>query len=165
MAQIANLTGNTADATNYSQTAQDYITQWYDLANAAGANPPHTTLSYGDDASYSEQRESLLGIALTILDLLYNLFADAELNLGLVKQEIYTQQANFYSTVLNEYGVPLDTRHAYTKGDWEMFAAAIAGSSDAKGQLISALAKWINQTPTNLPYSDLYDTESGKLVH
>ena len=95
-------------------------------------------------------------------DLLYNLYADAELNLGLVKQDIYTQQANFYSSVLNKYGVPLDTRHSYTKGDWEMFAAAVSGSSDAKGKLISALATWINETPTNKPYSDLYDTQSGE---
>ena len=54
MAQIANLTGNTADASNYSSTAQSYITQWYDLANADGASPPHTTLSYGNNSSYGE---------------------------------------------------------------------------------------------------------------
>ena len=54
MAQIANLTGNTADAANYSSTAQSYISQWYDLSNAAGASTPHTALAYGNDSTYSE---------------------------------------------------------------------------------------------------------------
>ncbi|KAL9095583.1 MAG: hypothetical protein Q9165_002015 [Trypethelium subeluteriae] len=149
MGRIANLTGNSADAANYTSTAQSYISQWYDFANAAGANPPHTTLSYGNDTSYS---------------LLYNLYGDAVLKLGLVKQEIYTQQSNFYATVFQDYGVPLDTRHIYTKGDWEMFTASVSGSgsANAKQMLISALAKWTNQTPTNQPYGDLYNTDDGK---
>ena len=149
MAQIANLTGNTDDASNFTSTAQSYISQWYDLANAAGANPPHTTLSYGNDTTYS---------------LLYNLYGDALLKLGLVKQEIYTQQSNFYATVFDTYGVPLDTRHIYTKGDWEMFTASVSGSGsgNAKQMLISHLATWINETPTNMPYTDLYDTDDGK---
>ena len=96
------------------------------------------------------------------LGLLYNLYGDAELNLGLVSQDIYTQQAAFYDTVFNTYGVPLDTRHTYTKGDWEIFTAAISGSSDAQSKFISALATWINSTPTNLALTDWYDTESGE---
>jgi ABC-type phosphate transport system substrate-binding protein len=52
MAVIANQTGHTADAADYSRIAKDYITQWQDLAIAKGANPPRTTLSYGDTASH-----------------------------------------------------------------------------------------------------------------
>jgi len=48
--------------------------------------------------------------------LLYNLFADAQLGLGLVPQYVYQMQSDFYPTVANQYGVPLDTRHTYTKG-------------------------------------------------
>ena len=149
MGQIANLTGNSDDASNYTSTAQDYINQWYDLGNAAGANPPHTTLNYGNDSTYS---------------LLYNLYGDALLKLDLVKKEIYTQQSNFYATVFQEYGVPLDTRHIYTKGDWEMFTASVSGSgsNNTKQMLFSRLATWINQTPTNEPYTDLFDTDDGK---
>lgn len=49
--------------------------------------------------------------------LLYNLFADAQLGLGLVPQSVYQMQSDFYPTVANKYGVPLDTRHSYTKGN------------------------------------------------
>ena len=48
--------------------------------------------------------------------LLYNIFADAQLGLDFVPQYIYQMQSDFYPTVENKYGVPLDTRHTYTKG-------------------------------------------------
>lgn len=48
--------------------------------------------------------------------LLYNLWADKALSLNFVPQSIYDMQSTFYSTVFNEYGVYLDTRHTYTKG-------------------------------------------------
>ncbi|CAG8400235.1 unnamed protein product [Penicillium salamii] len=145
MAVIANKTGHPDDAANFTSIAHDYITQWQELAIAKDANPPHTTLSYGDTDSHG---------------LLYNLFADAQLGLGLVPQSVYQMQSNFYPTVANKYGVPLDTRHAYTKSDWECFAAAIA-SVDTRNMFLKDLATWINETPTNRPLTDLYDTESG----
>lgn len=119
MAVIANQTGHTADAANYSSIAKDYITQWQDLAIAKDANPPRTTLSYGDTASHG--RFSPLSRFYEVLftisaGLLYNLFADAQLGLDLVPQSVYQMQSNFYPTVANKYGVPLDTRHDYTKG-------------------------------------------------
>jgi hypothetical protein len=53
---------------------------------------------------------------LTVIGLLYNLYGDKVLNLGLVPQSVYDMQSAFYPTVNNKYGVPLDTRHTYTKG-------------------------------------------------
>ena len=146
MAVIANLTGNTADATNFTNIAHSYIDQWEVLGVAQDANPPHTTLGYGLNDTHG---------------LLYNLYGDAELNLGLVPQKIYDMQSAFYPTVADTFGVPLDTRHNYTKSDWEMFTAAIASSS-TRAMLISELAKFIAETPTNTPLTDLYDAQTGK---
>jgi hypothetical protein len=145
-AVIANLTGNEADAKNYSNIAHSYITQWQVLGVAQDATPPHTTLGYGLNDTHG---------------LLYNLYSDAELNLGLVPQSIYDMQSTFYPTVAEKYGVPLDTRHNYTKSDWEMFSAAIA-NPDTQALLIGHLASWINETPTNLAMTDLYDAQTGK---
>jgi len=47
--------------------------------------------------------------------LLYNLYGDKELGLGLVPQYVYDMQSNFYPSVTEQYGVPLDTRHDYAK--------------------------------------------------
>ena len=119
MAVIANETGNTADAANFASIADDYITKWQELAINKDANPPHTTLSYGDSSSHGKWPTMSAGNEnnySSLAGLLYNLFADAQLNLGLVPQSVYQMQSNFYPTVANKYGVPLDTRHAYTKG-------------------------------------------------
>ncbi|KAJ5692337.1 hypothetical protein N7462_001760 [Penicillium macrosclerotiorum] len=145
MAVIANETGHTADFANYSSIAEEYITKWQELAIDDSTDVPHTTLSYGNSSSHG---------------LLYNLFADAQLGLNLVPQSVYQMQSDFYSTVVNTYGVPLDTRHTYTKGDWECFAAAVA-STDTRDMFIDHLATWVNNTPTNRPLTDLYDTVTG----
>jgi Domain of unknown function (DUF1793) len=146
MASIANLTGNTVDGANYSNIAHSYISQWQILGVAADATPPHTTLAYGQNETHG---------------LLYNLYADRLLNLNLVPQAIYDMQSTFYPTVEDKYGVPLDTRHDYAKSDWEMWTAAIASES-TRNMFIEDLATWINETPTNMAFTDLYDAQSGE---
>ena len=100
MAQIANLTGHTDTAINYSAIAHNYTSQWTTLGFNLQADPPHAELSYNSPNSWG---------------LLYNLFADRELKLDLIPQHVYDIQDNFYPTVFDKYGVPLDTRHSYTK--------------------------------------------------
>jgi hypothetical protein len=146
MAVIANLTGNTADGANYTNIAHSYINQWQTLGVAQDATPPHTTLGYGLYDTHG---------------LLYNLYGDKLLNLGLVPQNIYDMQSTFYPTVADKYGVPLDTRHNYTKSDWEMWTAAVASTSTQQ-MFISDLALWINETPTNRAFTDLYDAQTGE---
>ncbi|KAK6217602.1 hypothetical protein LQW54_003324 [Pestalotiopsis sp. IQ-011] len=147
MSEIAKLTGNTDDETTFGNTATSYISQWQGYAINTAADPPHTTLSYGDGDSHG---------------LLYNLYANSLLGFGydFVPQSVYDMQSNFYPTVALEYGVPLDTRHTWTKSDWEMFTAAIASVS-TRDLFISKLANWINVTPTQLPLTDLYDAATG----
>jgi hypothetical protein len=105
MSQIADLTGHGDTATNYSTIAHYYMSQWLTLGFALEANPSHAKLSYGSANSDTNATWGLL----------YNLFADRELGLGLVPQHVYDIQDAFYETVFDEYGVPLDTRHGYTK--------------------------------------------------
>lgn len=145
MAAIANATGNTAVGTNYTKIASSYLTQWQTLGIAYDAKPPHTTLGYGLNDTHG---------------LLYNLYADKELALNFVPQGIYDMQSTFYPTVMSTYGVPLDTRHDYTKNDWEFFSAAISSQS-TKDMFLQRIAKWIQETPTNLPVTDLYDADTG----
>lgn len=101
MGEIARLTGNLNDAKNFKNISTSYVQQWQVLGINAEAGTPHTTLQYGNGSSHG---------------LLYNLWCDLELGLGLVPQKVYDMQSNFYPTVEMKYGVPLDTRHSYTKG-------------------------------------------------
>ena len=163
MAKIASLTGNASDSTNYINISHDYITQWQTFGIAHDDNPPHSTLAYGQNETHG---------------LLYNLYADQLLETHLVPRSVYTMQSTFYPTVENTYGVPLDTRHDYTKSDWGLviimsssvqlssitdklyFCAAVA-SSDTSSMFISDTATWINETPTNGPLTDFYETDTG----
>ena len=45
--------------------------------------------------------------------------------------------------------------------DWEIFAAAVS-SEDTKKEFTSMLASWLAETPTNLAFTDLYDTKTGE---
>jgi hypothetical protein len=67
-------------------------------------------------------------------------------------------QSKWYGSVLQKYGLPLDSRHLYTKSDWELFAAAVAGS-DTRDAILDHVARWVNETATDRPLSDLYETE------
>ncbi|KAI1481220.1 glutaminase GtaA [Daldinia eschscholtzii] len=146
MAEISERTGNDDDAKSFGDIATSYIEQWQGFGLNTAANPPHATLSYGDDDSHG---------------LLYNLYANSLLGFGdFVPKSVYDMQSNFYPTVALKYGVPLDTRHTYTKTDWMLWAAATS-SQKTRDTIIGLVADWINVTPTNKPLTDLYDAATG----
>ncbi|KAH9214693.1 hypothetical protein DL95DRAFT_425499 [Leptodontidium sp. 2 PMI_412] len=149
MSVVARKIGNLVDAENYTSIAHDYIDKWQKLGVVRGANPPHTNLAYQDRDSHG---------------LLYNLYGDVLLGLNLVPESIYNMQSTFYPTVAQTYGVPLDTRNVFTKSDWEMWVAAISSPS-TKSMFISKLANWINTTPTNRAFTDLYHTQTGDFAN
>ncbi|KAF2458173.1 glutaminase GtaA [Lineolata rhizophorae] len=164
MSVIASATGHLEDADDYSAIAHDYIDQWLTLGIAHDESPPHTTLGYGLNDTYG---------------LLYNIYEDAALGLDLVPDWVYDMQSSFYPFVEARYGVALDTRHDWTKGryptrilkprltgmplarsDWEIFVAAVS-SLETRNMLIGDIAKWINETTTDHPLTDLYDSKLG----
>lgn len=59
---------------------------------------------------------------------------------------------------MQRYGLPLDSRHLYSKSDW-MFEAAAVASPAVRRQLVHSLARWLNETESDLPFTDLFDTE------
>ncbi|KAK5661687.1 hypothetical protein OQA88_9787 [Cercophora sp. LCS_1] len=142
MSEIANLTRN---QDQWGKTAFSYLAQWQTLGIDRDADPPHTTLSYGDKDSHGT---------------LYNIYADKLLNLNFIPQSIYDMQSDFYPTIATDYGIPLDTRHNWAKSDWEMFAAAVASNS-TRDMIIRKLAYWVGETPSNRAMTDLYDTLTG----
>ncbi|KAI9811087.1 MAG: hypothetical protein M1827_005669 [Pycnora praestabilis] len=140
MAAIANVVGATSDAQNFSTTATDYLTQWEYFAIDPSGH--HTLLSYEYRSSYG---------------LLYNTFPDKLLSLNLIPARIYSMQSSFYPSISQIYGIPLDSRHSYTKSDWSLWTAATCSPSTRR-LFVNALAYWINGTQTDRPFSDLYLT-------
>ncbi|KAF2024939.1 DUF1793-domain-containing protein [Setomelanomma holmii] len=76
----------------------------------------------------------------------------------LISSKIYKMQSDWYSAVMQKYGLPLDSRHLYTKSDWEFEAAAVA-SKRVRSEILDRVALWLNETVTDRPFTDLYVTE------
>jgi hypothetical protein len=75
-----------------------------------------------------------------------------------IPHEIYKNQSAFYHVAMQKYGLPLDSRHLYTKSDWEFEAAAVAEPAVRK-EILDRVSRWINETSTDRPLTDLYNTE------
>lgn len=99
---------------------------------------------------------------------IYNLYADAQLcfhledtdtdSPGFVPRHIYQKQSVWYHYVRQKYGLPLDSRHMYTKTDWEFFSMAVA-SKAVRTEILESVARWVNETTTDRPFTDLHNTE------
>ncbi|KAI2635823.1 DUF1793-domain-containing protein [Hypomontagnella submonticulosa] len=139
MASISRVVGNPDDAAKFSDKATSFYDQWEDYA--IDPSGKHTLLAYQWRSSWG---------------LLYNIFFDKLLNMGLVDPKVYEMQSAWYATVSQTFGVPLDNRHHYTKSDWEVWVAATC-SPTTRRLFINAIAYWLNETVTNLPFSDLYE--------
>ena len=77
--------------------------------------------------------------------------------------------AMFGATVLvpilvNTYGLPLDSRADYTKSDWICWTARMADDAAVRTALIAPIAKELRETTSRVPFSDWYDTKTGRYV-
>jgi hypothetical protein len=77
-----------------------------------------------------------------------------------ISHDIYTNQSAYYAIVMQKYGLPLDSRHLYAKSDWEFEAAAVAEPAVRK-EILDRVSRWVNETATDRPLTDLYDTEGN----
>jgi hypothetical protein len=148
MAKIAQVAGNTADASSYKASAARFIAYW--TAHSQDPSAKHLDLTYnGDDGG-----DGTWGTT-------YNGFADALLGTGLVAEATRAEQAAWYASQLNEFGLPLQVPHSYAKSDWQLFTAAWLTGYPVSQQLIDAVYAYANTTPNRVPFSDLYSTVSG----
>jgi Domain of unknown function (DUF5127)/Domain of unknown function (DUF4965)/Domain of unknown function (DUF1793)/Domain of unknown function (DUF4964) len=151
MAQIAKAAGNSADAAYYSGQAGKFIGYW--VTNAQDPSGKHLDLTYngsgGGDGTWGTT---------------YNGFADRLLGTGLIPAPVLAEQAAWYASAGNEFGLPLQVPHSYAKSDWEMWTAAWLSGYPVKQQLIGQVYTYANTTPSRVPFSDLYDTISDQQV-
>jgi hypothetical protein len=149
MSQIATAAGNSADAASYHAKAAQFITYW--AAHAQDSSAAHLDLTYsgpgGGDGTWGTT---------------YNGFADRLLGTGLIPSSILAEQAAWYASVSNLFGLPLQVPHSYAKSDWEMWTAAWLSAYPVKQQLIEQVYTYANTTPSRVPFSDLYDTITGQ---
>ncbi|KAI0854373.1 DUF1793-domain-containing protein [Daldinia vernicosa] len=174
MSEIANVVGEKADSRWYSNVAEEYIDKWQDFG--LSKDKTHAKLAYTWYGSWTTIY-NLFADAL----LCFHLPADTSSSLGasrfwgseqqpigdeaitkpkstFIPDKIYQIQSDWYHAVLQKYGLPLDSRHLYTKSDWEFFAAAVT-SKKVRTEILQHVATWVNETATDRPLTDLYETE------
>lgn len=95
----------------------------------------------------------------------YNLLWDRVLGLGLMPESFYAAETASYLPRIERYGLPLDSRASYTKSDWICWTAAMAPDPAVRAALIAPLARVLRETTSRVPFSDWYDTKTGRYEH
>ena len=88
----------------------------------------------------------------------YNMVWDKLWGLRLFPDDVMRREMQFYLKHQNEFGLPLDSREAYSKSDWIMWAAAMAPDNDTFLQFSDRIYHYADRTPTRWPLSDWYWT-------
>ena len=140
MGVVAAANGNSADAAHYSTLARTYISKWTSLAEDSSGS--HLKLAYDQDGTWS---------------LKYNGFSDRLLGLDLVPAGTAAREAGWYAANAGAYGVVLDPRNNYTKGDWELWTAGwLADHATTRDLLVNGVYNFANTSPQRVPFSDWY---------
>ncbi|KIV89200.1 hypothetical protein PV10_08788 [Exophiala mesophila] len=175
MAGLAELTGNDEDAKVYNNISETYIAKWEEYG--ISRDKTHAKVAYDWYGSwtttYNLYADSLLCFHLgseyqpTVMSSiggryehqkpLKKIKGDKD---GFVPKHIYQMQSDWYYAVRQKYGLPLDSRHLYTKTDWEFFAMAVAAPK-VRAEILQSVAKWVNETSTDRPLTDLHQTEGS----
>ncbi len=91
----------------------------------------------------------------------YNAVWDKILGLGLFPESFYAGETHGALRRQKAYGLPLDSRCAYTKSDWLVWVATMAADKDEFEALIKPLWDFYNSTPIRAPMTDWYWTDTA----
>ena len=139
--QILQALGQGEKAEAYFRQAKEMMESWLVRADAGG----YTRLAFGGSG----------------WSMKYNPVWDRLLGLDLIPDAFYEKEIASYLPRMERYGLPLDSRAPYSKTDWILWTAAMAAEEDFP-KFVTPVADYLRQTDTRVPFSDYYDTETGR---
>jgi hypothetical protein len=145
-ALLHELLGHAGEAKRFKAVARDMAVKWEQMANDQG----HYQLAFGQEGTWS---------------LKYNLIWDVIFGTEIFDEEIVRKEVAWYLMKQDKYGTPLDSREAYTKSDWLVWAAALASNQDDFVKLIEPIWESLNETPDRVPFTDWYDTNQARQMN
>jgi hypothetical protein len=144
-ARLADMLGKNKIAKKYSAEARSLALKWTKLAN----DGDHYRFAFDQPDTWSQK---------------YNLVWDKIMKIDVFPHEIREKEVKYYLSKQNEFGLPLDSRHSYTKADWIVWTATLSPNVETFRRFISPLYRFVNETPARVPMTDWYWTEEPKMV-
>jgi hypothetical protein len=132
-------------AREYTALAREMALKWVEKAE----DGDHYRLAFDQPGTWSQK---------------YNLVWDKIMKINVFPHEVPEKEVSYYLTRQNKYGLPLDSRHLYTKADWIVWSAALSRSRDDFQQFITPLYRFVNETTDRIPMSDWYWTDKPEHV-
>ncbi|MCL5098025.1 MAG: DUF1793 domain-containing protein, partial [Candidatus Omnitrophica bacterium] len=142
-ARLCDLRGDKDAAANYRKLAQDFARRWVQEAD----DGDHYRLAFDKPGTWSQK---------------YNLVWDRILDLNLFPNAVLRKEMDHYLKVQNRFGLPLDSRKAYTKLDWTLWSACLTDSNADFQALLDPVYLFLNQTPDRVPMTDWFWTTDAK---
>jgi hypothetical protein len=136
---LCQMRGDTANAEKYKQLAKTDAEHW---VQAAGEGD-HFRLAFDKPNTWSQK---------------YNLVWDKILGLNIFPPEVAQKEILHYKSVMQRYGVPLDSRTKLTKTDWSFWSATLAENPGDFETLTAPIYDYLNETTARSPFVDSYVT-------
>lgn len=154
---MAKLAGKYEEAEYYTARAREMAKQWEELAREDG----YYRLTFQKEGTFTTTK-GYTGECKTSWSQKYNMVWDKVLGYNVFDKEVMKTEIKFYLTKQNKYGLPLDSRDTYTKGDWVMWTATMAEDHEFP-LFIKPMWDFMNETTDRIPLTDFYYTD--KPVH
>ena len=143
--RLADMLGKNEVARKYTNEARAMALEWVRMAN----DGDHYRFAFDQPGTWGQK---------------YNLVWDKILKINVFPHEIPEQEVAYYLTKQNLYGLPLDSREAYTKSDWIVWSATLSPNKEMFQQFIFPLYRFVNKTTDRVPMSDWYWTDRPQRV-
>ena len=144
LAEIYKMLGRTKDAKTYTAKAQKMAEGW--LKRASNGDGTYR-LAFDLPGSTSMK---------------YNIVWDKLFGTNLFPESFFAGEIAAAIRRQLPYGLPLDNRSAYTKSDWLVWTATLAKDKADFETLIAPLWEAYNRTPSRVPMTDWYWTDTSE---
>ena len=92
----------------------------------------------------------------------YNIVWDKLLGTEIMPKSVIESEVASYRAHAHPYGLPLDNRQPYTKSDWLIWTATLAGNRDTFEDMVAPLWDAYNSMQSRVPATDWYYTITGQ---